>query len=88
MGTVIEDCSTKEQHSVVCFLWAKGLNGKDIRKEMLFMVGSVCRIKQFTTGSRNYLKDVQKSHCEIEVQKWLRQQSENFCASGFNALVK
>jgi hypothetical protein len=25
-----------------------------------FMVGSVCRIKRFTTGSRNSLKDVRK----------------------------
>jgi hypothetical protein len=44
--------------------------------------------KKFTTGSRNSLKDVQKSHGEMEVQKWLRQQSKNFCAVGFEALVK
>jgi hypothetical protein len=25
-------------------------------------VGSVCRLKRFTTGSRNFLKDVRKSH--------------------------
>jgi hypothetical protein len=34
MVTVLEDCTTEEQHSVVNFLWAKGLSGKDIHKEM------------------------------------------------------
>jgi hypothetical protein len=36
------------------FLWAKGLNAKDIIKKcFLFTVGSVWRVKRFTTGSRN-----------------------------------
>jgi hypothetical protein len=36
------------------YLWAKELNAKDIRKKyFLFTVGSVCSVKQFTTGSRN-----------------------------------
>jgi hypothetical protein len=30
MATVFEDCITEEQHSVVRFLLAKGLNAKDI----------------------------------------------------------
>jgi hypothetical protein len=37
------------------------------------MVGSVCHIKWFTTGSRNSLK-VEK--VEMGVQKWLKQQSK------------
>jgi hypothetical protein len=28
------ECNTKEQHSVVHFLWATGLNAKDIHEEM------------------------------------------------------
>jgi hypothetical protein len=34
MATVLEGCTTEEQSSVVrfFFLWAKGLNAKDIRK--------------------------------------------------------
>jgi hypothetical protein len=60
-----------------------------IKKCFLFMVGSVCRIKRFTTGSRNSLKDVQKSQMMSEqVQKWLSQQSKDFYAVGFDALVK
>jgi hypothetical protein len=43
-----------------CAFFSCGPN--DIHKEMLlFLVRSVCRVKRFTTGSRNYLKDVGKS---------------------------
>jgi hypothetical protein len=31
-----------------------------IKKYLLFMVGSVYRVKWFTAGSRNSLKDIQK----------------------------
>jgi hypothetical protein len=40
MATVLEKCTTEEQRSVVpSFLWAKGLNAKDIHKEMLPVYG-------------------------------------------------
>jgi hypothetical protein len=46
----------------VRILWAKGLNEKDIHKKcFLFTVESVCRVRRFTTGSRNSLKDVRKT---------------------------
>jgi hypothetical protein len=32
MATVLEECTTEEQRSVVLFLWAKGLKAKDIHK--------------------------------------------------------
>jgi hypothetical protein len=32
MATVLEEYTTEEQLSVVGFLWAKGLNEKDIHK--------------------------------------------------------
>jgi hypothetical protein len=71
------------------FLWTKGLNAKDIHKEILFGVGSVCRVKRFTTGSRNSLRDVRKSQMiPDQLQKWLRQQSKDLYAIGFDALVK
>jgi hypothetical protein len=41
MATVLE-CTTKEQHSVVLFLWAKGLRAKDIHKEMFPAYGDKC----------------------------------------------
>jgi hypothetical protein len=55
----------------------------------LFTVGSVSRVKRFTTGSINSLKDVTKSQIMLEQErKWLRQQSKDFYAAGFDELVK
>jgi hypothetical protein len=60
-----------------------------INKYLLFTVGSVCCIKQFRPGSRNSLKDVKKSQMmPNQVRKWLGQQSKDFYAAGFDALVK
>jgi hypothetical protein len=60
-----------------------------IKKFLLFTVGTVCRVKRFTTGSRNSLKDVRKSYMmPDQARKWLRQQSKDFCAAGFDAPVK
>jgi transposase-like protein len=43
MATVLAKYSTKEQGSVVVFfLWAKGLNVKDIHKEMYSLHGGKC----------------------------------------------
>jgi hypothetical protein len=54
MVTMLWDYPTEEQHSVVHFLWAKGLNAKDAHKRnFLFTAGSVCHVKWFTTESRN-----------------------------------
>jgi hypothetical protein len=67
----------------------KGLNAKDIHKEtFLFTVGSVCRVKRFTTRSRNVAKRfAYDEEVETKVRKWLRQQSKIFYAAGFDALV-
>jgi hypothetical protein len=42
MATVLEECTTEEQRSVVRFLWAKGLNAKDIHKEIFPVYGGKC----------------------------------------------
>jgi hypothetical protein len=43
MATVIKKCTTQEQRSVVrFFLWAKGLNAKDIHKELFPVYGGKC----------------------------------------------
>jgi hypothetical protein len=68
----------------VFFSWQKGLNAKDIHKEM-FTLGSVCRVKQFILGGKRFADD---EEVETEVRKWLRQQSKHFYAAGFDALVK
>jgi hypothetical protein len=45
--------ATKEQRSVVHVLWAKGLNGKDIRIEMLPVYGG-----KFLSGNCHLVADV------------------------------
>jgi hypothetical protein len=42
MATVLEECTTEDQRSVVHFLWAKGLNAKDIHKEKFHVYGGKC----------------------------------------------
>jgi hypothetical protein len=43
MATVLEECNIEEQSSIVrFFLWAKGLNAKDIHKEVFIVYGGKC----------------------------------------------
>jgi hypothetical protein len=42
MATMLEDCTTEEQHSIVRFLLAKGLNAKYIDKEMFPVYDEKC----------------------------------------------
>jgi hypothetical protein len=42
MATEIEGCTTEDQRPVVCFLWTKGLNAKDILKEIFPLYGGKC----------------------------------------------
>jgi hypothetical protein len=55
----------------------------------LFTVGSVCRVKRFTTGSIHFLKDFQKSQMmPNQMRKWLRQQSKDLYTAGFETLLE
>jgi hypothetical protein len=76
MATVLEDCTTKQQR----FLWSKGLNAKHIHKEILRVYGGVCRLNQFTAGSRNSLKDIQKSQMMPNQVPLLRMQQKQLCS--------
>jgi hypothetical protein len=49
------------------------------------MVGSVCLVERFRLGDKRFADD---EEVETEMRKWRRQQSEDFCAAGFDALVK
>jgi hypothetical protein len=42
MATVLEEYNTEEQRSVMPFLWAEGLNAKDIHKETFPVCGGKC----------------------------------------------
>jgi hypothetical protein len=61
MATVLEKCTTEEKLSVLRFLLTEEFNANGIHKDMFPAYGEKCRLKRFTTGSRNYLKDVRKS---------------------------
>jgi hypothetical protein len=56
-----------------------------IKKCFLFTVRSVCRAKRFHLAGKSFADD---KEVEMEVWKWLRQQSKHFCAAGFDAVVK
>jgi hypothetical protein len=54
MATVLEDCTTEEQGSVAHFCGKKdSVQRIFIKKSFLFTVGSICRVKRFTSGVRN-----------------------------------
>jgi transposase len=42
MAIVLEGCTTEEQRTVVRFLCAKGLNAKEINKEIYHVYGGKC----------------------------------------------
>jgi hypothetical protein len=71
-------------------LWAKGLNAKDIHKEMFPVCGGKCLSCKavhiwIEKRGKRFADD---EEVETEVRKWLRQQSTDFCAAGFDALAK
>jgi hypothetical protein len=67
------------------FLWAKGLNAKGIHKEIIPVYGGKCHVKRFSLGGKRFSVD---EEVEMEAQKWLRQQSKDFYASGFGRTGK
>jgi hypothetical protein len=86
MATFLEEYTTEEQLWYVCFWRAKELNAKEsIKKCCLFILGSVCRLKRFHLSDKSFPDD---GEVEMDVRKWLRRQSKDFYAAGFDALVK
>jgi hypothetical protein len=82
MATVLEGVLPKSSVLLWIFLWAKGLNAKDIHKKnvFLFKVRSVFRAKQSTTGSRNSLMDVRKSQMMTDQVALLRLRQKKLCS--------
>jgi hypothetical protein len=68
-------------------LWTKGLNTKDIHKEILPVYGGKCLSHK---AVHKWVKKcfADDEEVETEARKWLRQQSKNFYVAGFDALVK
>jgi hypothetical protein len=79
MATVLEECIIEEQRSVVRFLWAKGLNAKDIHKEMFPVYGGKCVSRK---GVHNWAeirgkRFLDEEEVETVLRKWLRQQPKD-----------
>jgi hypothetical protein len=90
METVLEECTTAEQRP---FFVSEGQKGSMqrifVKKCFLFTMRSVCCIKRFRTGSINSLKHLRNSQTMLDhMRKWLRRQSKDFYAAGFDAQVK
>jgi hypothetical protein len=85
IATVLEEYTTKDQNSV-----GKGFNANDMHKEIFSVYGGKCLSRKevhnwFEKFSQGCLKVTDD---ETEVQNWLRWQSKDFSAAGFDTLVK
>jgi hypothetical protein len=65
-------------------LWIKGLNVKDIHKEIFPVYNGKCVSSK---AVHNWVANVSLMTKRLK-PKWLRQQSKDFYAVGFDALVK
>jgi hypothetical protein len=84
MATVLEECTTEEQRSVVHLRGrTKGLNAQNIHNN-LFVVGKCSSLKAVPPWWKNFADE----EVETEMRKWLRQQTKDFCVADFDALVK
>jgi hypothetical protein len=86
MATVLEGILQKRSVLLCVFYGRKdSMLRIFIKKCFLFTVGSVCRVKRFSISDKIFADN---EEVETEVLKWLRQQSKDFYAAGFDALVK
>jgi hypothetical protein len=71
------------------FLWAKGLNAKNIHKEMFRVYGGKClpRNAVHICVENRGKGFADNDEVETEVRKWLRQSKDSYAAC-FDSLVK
>jgi hypothetical protein len=72
MTTVLKVCTTEEQRSVVRFLWAIGLNAKDIHKEMFSVYGGKCLLGKAVHNWVEKLRFADDEEVETDMRKRLR----------------
>jgi hypothetical protein len=74
MVTVLEGCTVKEKHSVVHFLWTKGLSANGTHKEMFPVYGGKCLlcktvhnwVMKFSQGHSKIADDAEPG-CPVEI---------------------
>jgi hypothetical protein len=62
MATVLEDWITEQQCSVVRFLWAKGLNAKNIYREIFPVYGEKCLTRK---AVHNWIEKFCQGHWKV-----------------------
>jgi hypothetical protein len=89
MATVLEECIA-EAALRCAFLWARGLYANNIHKEIFPAYCWNCLLRKvahsWVQTRDKYFAD--EEEFETEVRKWLRQQSKDVYAAGFDELVK
>ena len=63
MAASLNTCTTIEQRGVVCFLWEKSMEVKDIHTEMLPMYGEHCLLRQ---AIHNWVQKCSEGRTSIE----------------------
>jgi hypothetical protein len=80
MAAMLEVCTTEERRTVVRFVWTKGLNAKDIHKEMFPVYVGKCLSRKAVHSwiEKRGRRCADDEEIDTEVRKWLRQQSKDF----------
>jgi hypothetical protein len=76
MASVLEECTTEEQRSLVRFLWPKALNAKDIHKGMFPVYGLKCLsrkavhnwVEKFSKGRSKVADDARPGAAVVETK--------------------
>jgi hypothetical protein len=93
MATVLDDVLPKSRVLLCVFLWAKGLNAKDIHKEIFPVYGGKCLsrkavhnwVEKFSQGRSKVADDIRPG---LPVEILVATTARYLYASGFDALVK
>jgi hypothetical protein len=75
MGTVLEECTTEEQRSIVRILWAKWLNARSIYREMFSVYDGKCLsrkavhnwVDKFSQGYSKVATDNAQPGCHFQI---------------------
>jgi hypothetical protein len=59
---MLDEYTTEVQHSVVQFLWIKGLNAKDIHKDMFPVYGGKCLSHK---GAHNWIEKFSQGRSKV-----------------------
>jgi hypothetical protein len=77
MATMLEEYTTEDQSSVVQYLWAKGLNAKDIHKEVFIICGGKCLSRK---AVHNWVEKFSQGRSKVADVALLRLRQKQLCS--------